>query len=926
MLSRATPFRSISGFTPLPENARQAVYDGLLERGFAREAILDSYNFTGRDGDFRLNILAFADRTRRTPAEYAGCTVYNATNDLTDGQLVSILAQTAAPFHIIHRNDMFSFWASTPDRKAIEPIKLGAEISYTHLSEVLREYRTDLVPDQIVGVKQGRNQFVHPHLRKLEPLQLALWAIDVTRNALVDKFGQAVAQLRTDMVDKPNISDRDVTGLAIQMLGAAILADTGVFGDAIRQQGPSLSLDKLLSAAAEQFPSYFRIAHFHHNDHVIADHAYRILRQIYYSGFVPEMLSYLYTAAYSKEQRKKLGFYDTPLYLTRRILQNIPIEFLPPEERIVVDMECGWGSFLIAGVERLSQINDMRGRSLREHIIGNDIDAFTAQLAGLGLLLSTSEDSWRIDHHNALTWPWLDTRQPGVIIGNPPFGGRRDQPETLDELMPEEGRTRVEAANAHLDIAIRKIRPGGYVAMIMPRSFLASEAAPTIRRNLLENCDVTEVWELPGRVFPDATVQAIVLFARKGFEKRKTTLSIRTRNIQNGTIEQFRKLGVFTASNATSELSLPNGNVNDTTDARNTYQIATSIILSDVAWKSLRQKCENLVSLATIFPGTIRGKKSQNKRWPDHPNQRDVLWLTNAPQVVPRSWYINYDAAISAVYPKDFEKPRLKNQHLLDSEKIIVIASPNPSWGRRAKAVVERRGYHVSHSFWVVSPNVQVNPNFTREAMTAIINWHVSNAWIAENRSYPWIERRIIDTIPIPRNLETNDYLNLTKAVQEIERAANTNQSLPEGATRSIDSILRKAYDLDDATYARLRAVAEWDEHPQITLDPQLDRTVADYIISGVVDSVQAEQGTITLWMSGFDELQTVPIDPLMPGWLLRPEVAFRAKIPFSNKRKRTLDDVVWNAFTPQQYTYRDERELVQKLGLVFGSDGDNDG
>jgi hypothetical protein len=925
MLSRAPQFDATLGFKPLPDNARQAVYDSLIERGFVAEAILESYNFTGRTGDFKLNLLAFADRVRRTPAEYAGCAVYNATNGAVDQELVSVLAQTAAPFHLIHREDTFSFWASTLHGKTIQPLELASAISYARLPQVFEEYRVDLTPDQIVSVKQGRSQFVHPHLQNLEPLQLALWAIDVTHTMLVDKFGQAVTQLRTDLGDKPNMVDREITGLAVQMLGATILADTGVFGESMRQQGLDLPLDRLFPMAAEQYPTYFRSNPLFQKEYDSVNRAYTMLRQIYYSGFVPDMLSALYTKAYSNEQRKKRGFYDTPLYLTRRILQNIPLEFLPPEQRTIVDMGCGWGSFLIAGTERLSQLADMRGRALRNHIIGNDIDTFTAQLAGLGLLLSTSEDSWRIDDADALSWPWLNREQPGIIVGNPPFGGRRDQPETLDELMPASGkRTRVEAANEHLARAVRRVRPGGYLAMVMPRSFLASEAAPTIRRDLLENCDITEIWELSGRVFPDATIQPMVLFARKEAGKRKTVFTIRTRSIQNSTIEAFKKSGLFTASNITSAFPLPSGgSVKNNSD---TYRIATSVVLSDAAWNALRQKCDNLVVLATLFPGTIRGKRGVNKRWLDHPHQRSVLWLTNAPRVVPRSWYVNYDAAIHVVYPRDFEKPRLESQHILDSKKIIMIASPHPSWGRRAKAVVERQGYHVSHSFWVVSPHEKMHPDLSTEALAAIINWHVSNAWIAENRSYPWIERRIIDSIPIPKNLSTDDYRSLTKAVQAIELAANADQPLPETATQSIDFILRRAYDLDDATYARLRAVAEWDTHPQITLDPQPNRSIADYTISGVVDSVQADQGTITLWISGFDDLQTVPIDSLMPGWMLRPETPFRAKIPFANKRRRSLADVVWGSFTPQQHTYLAEHELVQALSHIFGSGGEQDG
>ncbi len=915
MLSQATPSHERLGFAPLPDNARQAVYDSLTACGFAREAILEPYNFTGRGGDFTLNMLAFADRVRRNPAEYAGCTVYNATNGLPDREIVSVLAQTAAPFHIIHREDRFSFWATTLEQNKINPIDLGDTISYDRLSQVLQEYKVDLAPDQLVSVKQGRSQFAHPHLRPLEPLQLALWAIDVTRDTLVDTFGQAVAQLRADMNDRP---DPEITGLAIRMLGAMILADTGALDASMRQQRSNLPFDQLLLSAAGKYPTYFGDMHLLERDYRRIERAYDILRRIYYSGFAPDMLSALYTKAYSEERRKKLGFYDTPLYLTRRILHNIPVEFLPPEQRIVVDMACGWGSFLIAGVERLSQLSDMRGRSLRDHIIGNDIDIFTAQLAGLGLLLATLEDSWHIDHEDARQWSWINIHKPGIIVGNPPFRGRRDQPESLDDLMPAEGkRTRVEAANAYVDLAIRNVQTGGYIAMIMPQSFLVSEAGPEVRRNLLESCDVTEIWELPGPMFPDAKVQPIVLFARKESGKRKTVFPIRTRNVQKSTIEAFKKSGIFTASNIASGFSIPEyGDIK--TSAKKTNRIDAPVILSDGDWYALLQRCRNLAEYATIFPGTIRGEKKENKRWLDNPEQRQVLLLKNARKTVPGSWYINYGAAIIATYPRDFEKPRLRYQDILDSEKIIMVANPNPSWGRRAKAVVERRGYHVSHSFWVVWPDEKTHPYLSKEALTTIINWHVSNAWIAEHRNYPWIERRIIETIPVPRDLSPDDCLELTEAVRAIEQAAYAHQSLPEDSVQSIDAILRRAYDLDDATYARLRAISEWDEHPQITLDPQPDRSVADYVISGIVEEVQAEKGVVSLWISGFDDVQTVLIDPLMPGWMLRPETPFRAKIPFDNKRKRSLEGVVWNSFTPQQHTYQDEDELVQELARIL--------
>jgi len=90
------------------------------------------------------------------------------------------------------------------------------------------------------------------------------------------------------------------------------------------------------------------------------------------------------------------------------------------------------------------------------------------------------------------------------------------------------------------------------------------------------------------------------------------------------------------------------------------------------------------------------------------------------------------------------------------------------------------------------------------------------------------------------------------------------------------------------------------------------------WIISGIVDQVNVIQGTITLWLDGFDKLHTVPITPAMPGWLLQPEAAFRTKIPYSCEEQRDLQDVIWEEFTPQEYTHLSDDELFAQLTAIF--------
>src|SRR2546425_3514324 len=153
-------------YVPLPENARRAAVDGVSEHGFTA---LEHFNFfsLGENQTVKTNILAFAHPIHRTP-EYTGITVFNAVNGYEDKTLVELLARSAAPFHIIHRNDKFSLWRCPLQNKVPTPLPIETHISYDQLNNVLSEYEADLQPQRIIDVKQGRDTFTV--FRDIQPL------------------------------------------------------------------------------------------------------------------------------------------------------------------------------------------------------------------------------------------------------------------------------------------------------------------------------------------------------------------------------------------------------------------------------------------------------------------------------------------------------------------------------------------------------------------------------------------------------------------------------------------------------------------------------------------------------------------------------------------------------------------------------------
>lgn len=891
---------------PLPQNAFDAAYDSLTHRGFKGQSMIQrDYPFSDRDGRLvKPNLLAFAHETSRGP-DYTGLTVFSPVNGISDEQLVQTLAQSGAPFHLIHRHqtERYSFWftnARAKDAQLVDVRKIETGISYSQLNQVIEAYAADIQPQRIIDVKQGRDSF--HHFKDAGAFQLALWAIDVTGERLVQHFGNAVEVLRHHQVPLGTVPD-----LSTQLLGATILAHTGAFGSRLVEQ--DVPLGSLIDTAVQYFPNYFNQGLFNRYALAASD-AYRILTELRYSNFSPELLTQLYRAAFPDvAQRRKLGRYDTPLYLTRRIWQTLPIEFLPPEKRILADMTCGWGSFLISGYERLSRMIDMEGRAQREHIYGNDIEQFTAKLARLGLLTSTLTDSWNITNQNALGWN-LRNIQPGIIVGNPPFHGSRKDPSEEHA----DSSSRFEKANQFLDHAIDILAPDGYLAIIMPQSFVAAEASPSLRKKLLENCDVFEMWDLPIGVFSDAQANSLVIFARKKTASFLSSLPVRVRMVQTKQQDVFKDLGLFTTSSLVSSQTRWDERSRRSKFSKNTHIIDYSFILPHFVWEKIQSNSDHLSSKAEIFNGLIRGS-DKRRRYSDSQDGFSVQWITNTQNVIHDSFQMTHAPESHAyIYPNDFEEPRIDKRQFLEGEKVLINALANPSWGKRVKAVIERKGYFVSDSFNVLVPK-EHDPNIgiTVEVIAAIVDWKVSNAWLLEHHKYPRFRMKAIREIPFP-NLSNNECLLLTSAVSDIEQAWLRGEDPPPNVLQIIDDTLRKAYQLDDETYKRLSLISGWDSKSLPTLDLQFDST-AQWEISGIVDNVDAENGEITFWFDGFDELQTLPIVPVMPGWLLRPEVAFRTSVPRACFHQRSLaNNTSWGFFYPQDYAYLTEEEAFAEL------------
>jgi len=922
-------------YTPLPGAAADVAITCLTQLGFDRKGIVTDYKISSNSTSnkvIRIGALAFAHPSHRDLDDYAGITLVNAVNGYDDRALIPLLSETSALFHLIHRPDTFSFWASGTSidqekkrkKVKVDPLLIAQHIPYKNLSNVLYDYREDLQPQRIIDVKQGRSIFQHDHLSGLDPRQLSSWAEDIRSKPLVKHFEDAIHVLRTH---QQHIPDRMIATISTQLLGLLILADTGVLGEEARISRPPLS--RLLEKAHDKFPHFFERSLLDTTYQQAIEQAYNILERIPYTGFVPDMLGDLYTASYDRESRRQSGNYETPLHLARRILDNIPVEYLPPRERVIADVTCGWGSFLIAGYERLSRLDDSDEIPLQRSLYGNDNDYFFTQLAHLGLIYTTSRDDWRIDNEDIFQWQETTQLQPNIIVGGPPFAGSnkttRSEEQEDGSAGQESGEKRTERANKFLEHAIQQLKPGGYLVYTMPRSFAASKAGPATRKKLLEECDILELWDLPREAFQGVTVRIMVIFAQKKLleEKEVSANCVRIRTVQPNTLSGFKSRGIFTASAlVTNQAAWHDAVWREEGRKAVPYIFDYTTILSQSSWKAITDHCVELTNIAKRTRGI--GTSQQKKDW--NVSSKIVPFLPNVDDILRQSYVINYQKASELLYPDDCSAPRLGSEDILQAKpKVILQYVQEARWGNRVKLAVENQGYYVSEHYYalIIRPNLW-SSYLTVEALAAILDWDVSNAWIIEHMKWPGIPSQAIDTLPIPHDLNQEDCGNLAQAVQYLQADAQAGYSSQRThlAREKIDTILKRAYHLDESTFERLRQIRRWDSHPSLTLDAQPDLTKADWFTSGIVDDVDAANGLITLWIDGFDDFQTVRIVPSMPGWLLRSGAAFLTLFPREYRRRRRIEpeNIDWAYFRPQPYMYMSAEDLLMGISQHFAT------
>jgi type I restriction enzyme M protein len=227
------------------------------------------------------------------------------------------------------------------------------------------------------------------------------------------------------------------------------------------------------------------------------------------------------------------GQFRTPRHIIDLIVELV----VPKPGQRICDPACGTAGFLISAFTHILHQNTKAADLKRGNVDGSmlkpaqwkfleeqaftgfDNDANMVKIAILNLYLHQLERT-KIDHFNPLTTN-LSGAYPGqrfdVILANPPFSGKVQDESILADLNYKLNTRATELL--FLKWFIDHLTPNGRAGVIVPNGvlFASTGAARTIRKILLDECDLQAVVTMPAGVFkPYAGVGTAILIFQKG--------------------------------------------------------------------------------------------------------------------------------------------------------------------------------------------------------------------------------------------------------------------------------------------------------------------------------------------------------------------------------------------------------------------------
>jgi type I restriction enzyme M protein len=212
-------------------------------------------------------------------------------------------------------------------------------------------------------------------------------------------------------------------------------------------------------------------------------------------------------------------------YYTPRPLIKTIVKIVAPEiGNKIYDGAVGSAGFLVEAFEYLKYSKKLTTADVttlqKKTFYGKEKKSLAYIIGTMNMILHGVEAP-NIVHTNTLAENIADIQEKDryeIVLANPPFGGK-ERAEVQQNFPIKTGET----ASLFLQHFIKIMKAGGKAGVVIKNTFLSNtdNASVSLRKLLLENCNLHTVLDLPGGTFTGAGVKTVVLFFEKGSSTKK---------------------------------------------------------------------------------------------------------------------------------------------------------------------------------------------------------------------------------------------------------------------------------------------------------------------------------------------------------------------------------------------------------------------
>jgi type I restriction enzyme M protein len=214
------------------------------------------------------------------------------------------------------------------------------------------------------------------------------------------------------------------------------------------------------------------------------------------------------------------GEYYTPRPLIKTIVKVVA----PEIGNKIYDGAVGSAGFLAEAFEYLKaskNITTKDAETLQKHTFYGKEKKGLAYIIGTMNMILHGVEAPNIVHANTLAENLADIQEKDrydIVLANPPFGSK-ERAEVQQNFPIKTGET----AFLFLQHFIKILKAGGKAGVVIKNTFLSNtdNASVSLRKLLLENCNLHTVLDMPSGTFTGAGVKTVVLFFEKGTPTKK---------------------------------------------------------------------------------------------------------------------------------------------------------------------------------------------------------------------------------------------------------------------------------------------------------------------------------------------------------------------------------------------------------------------